>query len=275
MEVKIVIPIYKPVLSELEAISLNQACSVLSDYPFVFVKPQSLDLTAIQKQYPRIETESFDDKYFKNIIGYNHLLLQTDFYSRFLSFDYILIYQLDAYVFSNELQEWCSKGYDYIGGPWLQKPIYQYAFFRQWKRTKMWLKEVRQRLEKGKEAFEQQKKYVEMVQETLSSRDLKEVGNGGLSLRNVKSHYNATLDLKDRIDFYVSREERSATFNEDIFWSSEPKNFRYPSAEEALKFSFDKYPDLCYKHNGYQLPFGCHGWYKKKTIKFWKKIIDF
>ena len=31
----------------------------------------------------------------------------------------MLIYQLDAYVFKDELLNWANKGYDYIGAPWL------------------------------------------------------------------------------------------------------------------------------------------------------------
>ncbi|MDY4733016.1 MAG: DUF5672 family protein, partial [Sodaliphilus sp.] len=50
-------------------------------------------------------------------------------------------------------------------------------------------------------------------------------------------------------------------------------DFKYPDYLEAMKFSFDKHPAYCYKKNGNQLPFGCHGWNKKRMIKFWKKII--
>lgn len=28
-----------------------------------------------------------------------------------------MIYQLDAWVFNDELSSWCSLGYDYIGAP--------------------------------------------------------------------------------------------------------------------------------------------------------------
>jgi hypothetical protein len=36
--------------------------------------------------------------------------LSASFYERFLDTKYILIYQLDAFVFKDELQEWCDKG---------------------------------------------------------------------------------------------------------------------------------------------------------------------
>jgi hypothetical protein len=32
----------------------------------------------------------------------------------------MLIYQLDAWVFKDDLMKWCNKGYDYIGAPWFE-----------------------------------------------------------------------------------------------------------------------------------------------------------
>lgn len=51
-------------------------------------------------------------------------------------------------------------------------------------------------------------------------------------------------------------------------------NFTYPDYMEALQFSFDKYPSLCYKLNNNQLPFGCHSWYKRRMKDFWFPIIN-
>jgi hypothetical protein len=36
------------------------------------------------------------------------------FYERFVAYDYMLIYQLDAYVFKDELDDWSAKGYDLL-----------------------------------------------------------------------------------------------------------------------------------------------------------------
>lgn len=41
--------------------------------------------------------------------------MSPQFYEKFLSFYYILIYQLDAFVFYDALEFFCSLGYDYIG----------------------------------------------------------------------------------------------------------------------------------------------------------------
>ncbi|MDR3340079.1 MAG: hypothetical protein LBT25_08350 [Candidatus Symbiothrix sp.] len=63
---------------------------------------------------------------------------------------------------------------------------------------------------------------------------------------------------------------------EDIFWALEPrrKNYHFPVPDykEGLLFSFDKYPKQCFQITK-AIPFGCHGWNRKKTFPFWKKII--
>ena len=126
--VKVVIPIYQASLSQQERKSLSQAYKILRMYPLVVIKPNHLDLSELVTEFPKLSFISFADSYFKGISGYNRLMLAKEFYESFLDCTYILIYQLDAYVFRDELREWCNKGYDYIGAPWLQRPVYKLPF---------------------------------------------------------------------------------------------------------------------------------------------------
>lgn len=103
--VKVVIPIYKNTFSKMEMRSLTQAYEVLHSYPLVVIKPFSLNLSELQVEFPKLIVTSFDDNYFKGISGYNHLMLTSEFYERFLDSQYILIYQLDAFVFHDELSD--------------------------------------------------------------------------------------------------------------------------------------------------------------------------
>ncbi len=254
MQVKIIIPIYKTEISELEHRSLQQAYQILSNYPICIIKPESLDLSQILKGYPQVTIESFEDEYFKGISGYNQLMLSSDFYARFSDYEYILIYQLDAYVFKDELAMWCSKGYDYIGAPWLQKPVYRLPVIKQFMHLSFILSKKTGR--PNKQSF------------------WNKIGNGGLSLRKVKSHYATCINQKEQIEFYLSQ-KRSHFYNEDVFWATEARGFSYPDTLEALHFAFDKYPKLSYKLTEKQLPFGCHSWYKRKMKKFWQPIIGF
>ncbi len=252
--VKVVIPIYKEAFSDLEKQSFLQAYKVLQAYPLVVVKPASLDLSALSQAYPKLTFVSFDDSYFHGISGYNRLMLSKDFYRCFLDCSYILIHQLDAYVFRDELKEWCERGYDYIGAPWLQRPIYRFPLISGFMK-------LRHRYQQAKGKPSKQDLY-------------NKVGNGGLSLRKVDSFYRVAGEHGERIAYYLSR-KRYHLYNEDVFWAIEPNDFLYPSAQEAIRFSFDKYPNYCYQLNHRQLPFGCHSWYKWKMKHFWKHFIAF
>ena len=70
---------------------------------------------------------------------------------------------------------------------------------------------------------------------------------------------------------------RNINLNEDGFWGLvAPKitrKFKTAPAEKAIKFSFDRYPDVLYQMNDYKLPFGCHAW-DKRNPKFWKEHIS-
>ena len=252
--VKVVIPIYKSTLTHLETKALIQVYKILGAHPLIVIKPESLDLSNLSAQFPKLQFISFEDVCFEGITGYNRLMLSPHFYERFLDTDYILIYQLDAYVFRDELTLWCEKGYDYIGAPWLQRSIYRSPVIAAFMR-------IKQRIiaKPGKPRKEQ-----------LYNK----IGNGGLSLRKVSSHYRICIEKQKRIQYYLSH-ERYHLYNEDVFWAREPEDFIYPTVEEALSFSFDKYPGYCYRLTRNQLPFGCHSWYKRKMKNFWVNYIPF
>ena len=111
----IVIPVYKTSLSETEQVSLEQVRRILRSYPICFAIPNSLSPVGSFMEGARIE--QFDDCYFVSKNSYSEMMLSTDFYRRFTDYEYMLLYQLDAFVFSDRLAYFCSSGYDYIGAP--------------------------------------------------------------------------------------------------------------------------------------------------------------
>ena len=110
------IPIYKDELTSFEKISLQQLNRVMRDWKKVFIAPKSLSFS-YGKDYDDYEIVRFDDKYFESTSSYSQLLLTEEFYKRFIGYEYLLIYQLDAFAFSDRLNEFCALGYDYIGAP--------------------------------------------------------------------------------------------------------------------------------------------------------------
>lgn len=247
--VKIVIPIYKVDLSEGEQKSLNQCVKVLGDFPIIFAQPKSLDSSSIDFG-GLIQKEKFDDSYFKDVLSYNTLMLSEEFYKRFYDSEYILIYQLDAYVFKNELRAWCLKGYDYIGAPWLASPDTL---------TNRFVKLFHSKRKKERNAI------------------FFKVGNGGFSLRKVASSLMVTQKLEEEIKTNLQREEDDFWIMEDVFWSIKVPSFfpsfKIPFYKEAIAFAFDRKPELALKLNNNELPFGCHGFEKSKVRKFWEDKI--
>ncbi len=265
MSVCIIIPIYQEKLSHTEEISLSQGMAILGHYPVLIIKPKSLNINYLQEKYPQIKFENFDDAYFKSTLSYNRLLLSEEFYSRFLAYEYMLIYQLDAFVFRDELKEWCAKGYDYIGAPWrieidfnskIQEFIWNFK-----KKIALWF-DLKEDLY-GKFG----------PKEIIMKRS---VGNGGFSLRKTKKLLSFIPKNKQKIAEYLEKVKTHPAYNEDMFWCIELNRYvpqlKIPDWKIALKFAVEHLPEKAYKLNG-GLPFGCHAWDIYDT-DFWKKEIE-
>lgn len=250
-QVTVVIPLYKSEHSACEMFSIRQTCHILRQHPITIVHPDGLDTSALKEEFPNVAFTSFDRRFFGSIDGYNELMMSSIFYERFLDSEYILICQPDAYIFRDELLEWCQKGYDYVAAPWVRRDVYDRPLARWYMALDKWLTH-----RKGMRC-----------RQDLFGR----VGNGGLSLRKVSSHLSAIPKYQDRINYYLTHPQ--PFFAEDTFWSLEVEEFRYPEWKEALLFSFDKDPDYCYFLTDGQLPFGCHAWYKGQTRHFWFYIL--
>jgi len=112
-KVIIVFTVYKDILKKSEQASLIQLRKVLNKYPICCIGPKRLE--NVLRTYG--EYKVFQDKYFVNISSYSQLMLSAFFYETFKEYEYILIYQLDAFVFDDRLLYFCNLGYDYIGAP--------------------------------------------------------------------------------------------------------------------------------------------------------------
>ncbi len=258
-QVAVVIPFYKSELTELEVISLKQCLNILSGYPIIAIKPTLLDISYIQKGFEFSRIHSYTDSYFDGIQGYNSLMLSTEFYDSFMDFEYILIHQLDAFVFRDELSHWCDKGYDYIGAPWLKR-LPNPDFVKEWKTR------INTRYHIFRNTFENG---------LPSDRQFdNQVGNGGFSLRRVKKFRDLTKKYKEKIQEYQTRKEHQ--FHEDVFWSIEMnrkwKQLRVPNYQIALLFSFENRLDQSMMHTKNLIPFGCHAW--DKYLDFWRPYIE-
>lgn len=119
----VVIPIYRHDLNNFERLSLLRTFSVLGGHPIVILAPRSKQ-AAIQQTLetlipcdPNYQWHIVNDQWLASHQDYNQLMLKRDFYENYKAYSHLLICQLDAYIFEDQLLDWCNQPYDYIGGP--------------------------------------------------------------------------------------------------------------------------------------------------------------
>jgi hypothetical protein len=241
----VLVPCYRSELTQDELISINQCRKIFKDYEVKVFLPERM---ALPSALDGLESVYFPACHFRSVQDYSRLMLDWDFYDRFKDFDYMLIYQMDAYVFRDELSSWCEKGFDYIGAPWGDAP-----FLKNKKLRKNLPLSVRS----------------PFFANVIYKRDFR-VGNGGLSLRCIATFRR-----------FLQKHAKAAakwSKNEDLFWSlAAPvfeKNFRIPAENEAMYFSLELSPQEYVVRMGGILPFGCHAW-RKNNPEFWSSHIPF
>ena len=258
--VAVVVPAYKTYLTPDEEISLRHLRHFLGGYDKYLVGPRSLDFALSDFQIRR-----FKDKYFASVLDYNKLVLSPHFYKTFLDYKYILVYQLDALVFSDQLTQWCEKDFDYIGAPWLKRMDVAEEGFSNVGNGGFSLRKV--------DSFLKVLSSPGIVVDPAAYWDEFCANNSRLTqLVNLHKKYLKRLALFGGVKWY----SRHPHDMEDIFWSNiAPRlypDFRIATVDEALKFSFESAPRYCFEQNNYKLPFGCHSW-EKYDRDFWEDYL--
>ena len=261
----VLIPVYKEVPSAIEKESLLQVLRVMSFHDIRFVCPKNLDMSLYDKVVGyALPKERFDKKYFDGIEGYNLLMTDVSFYRRFSDYDYMLIYQLDAWVFSDQLAEWCSKGYDYVGAPWfVDHKTYEEGY-------PLWC------CGNGGFSLRRISKFVEVTnpRTQFQSVKLKDILKEFLENKSFGNGVRRLLGKDNNMEWY--RREHSYLW-EDTYFSygldGTPHEMKRPQPEEAAEFSFECSPEYLYNLIGKKLPFGCHAWRKYQYDEFWSKFI--
>ena len=246
-----------------EEISLRHLNHFLGKYDKYLLIPESLEF-----ELPGLITKPLSNRFFGSVENHIRMLFSPEYYQAFSDYKYILTYHLDALVFSDQLEQWCRKDYDFIGAPWVKHPDSPNAGMSY----------------EGK------------------------VGNSGFSLKKVstflkllnspefaldpgeyweKNHAHRPLpqrlmNLPKRLLMH-SRQYNNVRFELDRWKQSEElflvkrashfyPGYRVPGVEEALKFAFEIVPRHCYELNNHELPFGCHAW-ERYDKSFWESWL--
>lgn len=257
----VVIPLYKNSMTDSEKFSFENTLSILAEHDICIICPPKICnyITYIQLKYhQKFYVQYFPNKYFSGISGYNKLLMSACFYKRFIKYEYMLIVQTDAIVFSDSLVKFCNYGYSYIGAPWfkgLSKPKLPLSF-----------------VGVGNGGFSL-RKISDFI--AVLSRIKYLAYTDASYLDNIYGKMGLVKFIK-RFMFSFTHAPFQPILNEDIFWGMLiPENFKFftvPTPEEAIPFGFEVAPEYLYKLNGEKLPFGCHAW-EKYNKEFWLNFI--
>ncbi|HEX8426511.1 DUF5672 family protein [Hymenobacter sp.] len=249
--VTVVIPIHKEEPSELEKISLSQTLAVLHSYPITFMTPTGLN-TQWYEEFCRDKAQIFFERFeWKGWQAFAEMMISPVFYQRFLAYEYMLICHLDAFVFRDELEEWCALNHDYIGAV-----IYNNGYS---KPKTFW-------------------------RNLIGFNFPTYVGAGGFCLKKTSTFYRITSRYKKYIDLFLwTNKKLNRIFLDDVFVSLHfPKlepNFSIPPKSLAEHFGADfntnwEAENLPFNNqDNSTMPFGVHAWIQYHQ-DYWKPCIQ-
>lgn len=275
MLVNVLIPVYTSTLSRLEIASLKQCLKILENYPITIVTNQDVDLSVYKQQYldagKAFAVEYFDTSYFESVFSYSKLLLSKDFYSRFSAFQYVFIYQLDGFVFRDELKKWCIRDYDYIGAPWFKR------YGKNYNGNKLW------KVGNGGVSLRKVSTFIETFDKTFPISGIWYYLKS-LRVKKMASMLPSTIKMIFVLIFTKKTVEHilnaftDERVNEDCFWCEALQyssiKLDIPEVLTGARFCLEKKPSYVYTLIGRELPFCCHAFEKFEYDEFWKTIID-
>ncbi len=211
---------------------------------------------------PHFETIFINPKWQSAIHNYNKLKTSRFFYNLFSDYDFLLTYELDAFVFRDDIAWWCDKGYDYIGAPWFEGFYYP--------------KEDAPLISVGNSGFSLRKiKPIQKVLKSMHGRNPLDTDNSITNLLRVylkiplRRLMSLTGENYNVVKDYWLSEDRFFSLAVPLVY----KDFRVAPISDAVKFSFELKPERLYEINNNQLPMGCHAWWRY-NLSFWKPFIE-
>lgn len=263
MKVCVVIPVHRPDPSTYELISFKQCYSVLGNHPIKVVAPEGMNVDTYRNTVSaEIEVIYIKPSWLSSISQYNKLKVSRFFYALFQNYEYLLTYELDAFVFEDQLLYWCRQDYDYIGAPW----------FKDFGNANS----NREIMAVGNSGFSLRK--IKSIQKVLNEFYFHPVFNYKLTLiekiqERLSFPYRKIKNLGEE-NYTIQTYFNSS---EDLFFSFDvPKlfpEFRIAPIEKALQFSFEVSPEVTFELNNNKLPFGCHAWWRY-NVEFWHPHIQ-
>lgn|GEM_PF-1350408 len=274
-----VVPVYQQSLSPVEACALRVCSRRLRRFELVLLHRRSVDPQALRALLePCLHPEqrcrfvAVADSCLGSVSSYNRMLLQAWFYRLFAAWNYILIFQLDAWVFSEDLGDWLRRGHAYVGAPWIRA---------------MGTDTPDTGVGNGGLSLRHVDSFIRVL-EGPRYRWMPVYRWGELARRICLFEGYAGMTSPQRLRFFLARLSAFVrmsfgwnntlsyfvTINllEDHFFSFcvpfVARSFRIPGIEEAALFSLETNPRATFAWLEGRPPFGCHAW-ERYDRAFW------
>ena len=254
---------------------MSQCASVLSKHDKILVCPRGMATDQYTALLPGLRIFPVDPKWMRTYSAYNDFKSSPLIYSALQEeYRFMLCHEPDAFVFRDEVEQWCDSGFDYIGAPWFSgRPDYpddahivgvgNSGFSLRNNDAHVRANRIVKLLESPRELWS------EYRDRSLAGRlagvptvAVKSLGIGNSTNYHLRAPY---LRWRNKIE------------HEDLFWTQQVARvlpwFKVADADAAMRFSFEILPHKLYEMTGHQLPFGCHGWFKF-GLEFWRPFIE-
>lgn len=263
------VPLPSVDLSPDELVSMAQLRKYLDGYDKYLLAPENLSVNI-----DGFKVTPLDCKHFGSAANHNRMLYRTDFWQKFSSYEFVLMYHLDALVFSDQLKEWCGRGIDFIGAPFLVCD------------SSPWAKE--ERVGNGGFALYRVPAILEVLWRRYAADPAKYWEDHYWKLLQFQAAMLRPLRaavpkwLKGAVTAPLRQQLQKMDHIEvnergnDLFWSYEATKyvpeFRIGTVEEGLAFAFETEPAACFQRTYGKLPFGCHAW-GRYDREFWEQRL--
>jgi len=272
----VVILSHKPVVSPWERIGLEQCGRVLAKHDQLLVCPKGMPTDQYTNLIPGLQVLEVDPKWMRSYSAYSDFKTSPVLYKALQEkYRFLLCHEPDVFVFRDELDEWCERGFDYIGAPFFSgRPVYpEDAEIIGVGNSGFSLRNVDHHIKANRTL-----KYLQPPRELWG--ELLDRPSARQKLTGVPVTVLKTLGVGNNMLYQLRApylRARNKIRAEDLFWGLDVARvlpwFRVADPDTAMRFSFEILPHKLYAMTGNQLPFGCHGWFRF-GLEFWRPFIE-
>ena len=227
-----------------------------------------MDTKAYSAAFPELKLCKIPPDWLSSMAAYNRMKCSIEFYELFKDYNYMLTYELDSYIFSDDWHKANVFDYDFIGAPWFQgySEAGNEAKIIDGRNSGFSIRNLRS--------------CIRILEEINKIKPLWSLFNKiylhkFIRLTFILRLFNSQWNFRGK-NVYFFGLTTDGYINEDAFWSvAVPQIFKFKTAPEkdAIKFSFEVNPSRLFDLNDQKLPIGCHAW-ERYDCKFWGRYIQ-